>query len=62
MVNVRLTERGGGLVNVCTWGDKGSVGTVLSADSGGGVDAACRRRQNLARAVQEAVLHEAAAG
>ncbi|GAB2328793.1 hypothetical protein AB0N20_30950 [Streptomyces griseoincarnatus] len=62
MVDVWLTERGGGLVNVCTWGDKGSVGTVLSAGSGWGVDAACRRRQNLARAVQEAVLYEAADG
>ncbi len=62
MANVWLTERGGGLVNACTWGDKGSVGTVLSADSGGGVKAAWRRRQSLARAVREAVLHAAADG
>ncbi len=58
MVHVWLTERGGGLVTACTWGDKGSVRTVLSADSGGGVEAA----ENLTRAVREAVLHEAADG
>ncbi|MGA5147095.1 hypothetical protein ACPCSF_18935 [Streptomyces griseoincarnatus] len=57
-----MTERGGGLVTACTWGDKGSMGTVLSADSGGGVKTAWRRRHNLARAVREAVLHEAADG
>lgn len=45
---------GGGLVNACTWGDKGSVGTVLSADSGRGLETAA----DLARAVREAVLHE----
>ncbi|CAL9306399.1 hypothetical protein SUDANB148_04072 [Streptomyces sp. SudanB148_2056] len=58
MVHVWLTERGGGLVNACTWGDWSSVGTALSADSGGGVDTAA----NLTRAVREAVLHEAADG
>ncbi|MFJ2736781.1 hypothetical protein [Streptomyces sp. NPDC087317] len=41
-------------VNACTWGDKGSVGTVLSPDSGRGLEAAA----DLARAVREAVLHQ----
>lgn len=49
---------GGGVVDACTWGDKGSVGTVLSAGSGGGVEAAA----DLTRAVREAVLHEGADG
>jgi hypothetical protein len=40
-------------VNACTWGDKGSVGTVLSPDRGRGREAAA----DLARAVREAVLH-----
>ncbi|GAA2942390.1 hypothetical protein ACFQZ0_22275 [Streptomyces erythrogriseus] len=53
-----MTERGGGLVNACTWGDWSSVGTALSADSGGDREAA----ENLTRAVREAVLHEAADG
>ncbi|MYS44152.1 hypothetical protein GTY23_23560, partial [Streptomyces sp. SID5998] len=41
-------------VDVCTWGDKGSVGTVLSPASDRGPQAAA----NLARAVREAVLHQ----
>ncbi len=58
MVHVWLTERGGGLVNASTWGDWSSVGTALSADSGGDRESA----ENLTRAVREAVLHEAADG
>jgi hypothetical protein len=41
-------------VNACTWGDKGSFGTVLSPDSGRGQEAAA----DLARSVREAVLHQ----
>ncbi|MGI5133564.1 hypothetical protein [Streptomyces sp. CA-106110] len=38
----------------CTWGDKGSFGTVLSPDSGRGQEAAA----DLTRSVREAVLHQ----
>ncbi|MBD0741406.1 M48 family metallopeptidase [Streptomyces sp. CBMA152] len=44
----------GGQFIACTWGDKGSIGTVLSPDAGQGQGAAAE----LARQVREAVLHQ----
>ncbi|MFC9098140.1 hypothetical protein [Streptomyces sp. NPDC057072] len=41
-------------LTACTWGDKGSFGTVVSPDSGAGHEAAA----DLTRAVREAVLHQ----
>jgi hypothetical protein len=42
------------LLNACTWGDKGSVGTVVTPDAGQGQKAAAA----LTRAVREALLHQ----
>ncbi|GAA0586906.1 hypothetical protein [Streptomyces crystallinus] len=44
----------GGQVSACTWGDKGSIGTVMAPDSGQGREAVAE----LARQAREAVLHK----
>ena len=41
-------------LHACTWGDKGSVGTIFMPDSGQGREAVA----DLTRAIREAVLHQ----